>query len=795
MRKIFLVLLVSIISQSVSAQNGSIKGRVFGKINNQPVEFATVLVQNSSYGAKTDIDGNYEIKDIPPGLYNIEVSYLGFKKKVIFEVAVDNYKPSFVDIPLEKASNDLGEVRIKAGRIDRTAESPLSLKTIGVSEIRRNPGGNRDISKVIQSLPGAGSSVGFRNDIIIRGGGPSENRFFIDGIEIPNLNHFATQGAGGGPVGIINVDFLQDVGFYAGAFPANRGNSLSSVFDFRFKNPREDKWSSAFTLGTSDVGLRTEGPVNDKSALMVSVRRSYLQFLFQAIGLPFLPTYNDIQAKYKYKIDNKNEISYLVIGAYDVNKLNDISEPDQGQQFLLNLLPEQNQWNYTNGIVYKHYSKNSFQTLVVSRNMLSNRIFKHVNNDQSLPLTFEFNSQEIENKVRFENNIEKKGWTINYGAGAQYVKYNADNFASFSLPSGEIDSSKFNSEIDFFKYSIFGQVSRSFLGDKLSLSAGLRTDVHTFTKVAQNPLNQLSPRASASYMLTNKLSLNANVGRYYQTPSYTILGYKDSNNNFVNQQNNLPFIACNHLIGGIEYASNKNSRFSIEAFYKKYNNYPVSVNLSLALANEGGDFGVVGNEAVVPTAQARSYGVEFFGQQKLYKGFYGLLAVTLFRSQATNGTGTDFVATSWDQRFIVNLTAGKTFKRNIEVGAKFRLSGGRPFTPFDTLTSSLVNVWDVTNQGILDYNYINQNRLPFNHQLDIRIDKKWFFKKWNFNLYFDVQNAYAFQAKQPDILDVKRDNQGNPLLISGSTPARYQTQFVENLNGTVLPTLGVIIEY
>ncbi len=795
MRKLLVLLFVTLISQAVIAQNGSIKGRVFSKISNEPAEFATVVVQNTSYGAKTDIDGNYEIKDIPPGLYNIEVSYLGFKKKVIFEVAVDNYKPSFVDIPLEKVSNDLGEVTIKAGRIDKTAESPLSLKTIGVSEIRRNPGGNRDISKVIQSLPGAGSSVGFRNDIIIRGGGPAENRFFIDGIEIPNLNHFATQGAGGGPVGIINVDFLQDVGFYAGAFPANRGNSLSSVFDFRFKNPREDKWSSAFTLGTSDVGLRTEGPVNDKSALMVSVRRSYLQFLFQAIGLPFLPTYNDFQAKYKYKIDNKNEISYLVIGAYDVNKLNDIAEPDQGQQYLLNLLPEQNQWNYTNGIVYKHYSKNSFQTLVVSRNMLANRIYKYENNDEDSPLSFEFNSQEIENKIRFENNIEKKGWTINYGTGAQYVKYNADNFARFSLPNGSIDSSTFDAAIDFFKYSLFGQVSRSFLADKLSLSAGLRMDGHTFTEVAKNPFNQLSPRASASYMLTNKISLNANAGRYYQTPSYTVLGFKDSNNNFVNQQNNLPFIRCDHLIGGVEYATNKNSRFSIEGFYKKYNNYPVSVNRSLALANEGGDFGVVGNEAVVPTAQARSYGVEFFGQQKLYKGFYGLLAVTLFRSQATNGTGTDFVATSWDQRFIVNLTAGKTFKRNIEVGAKFRLSGGRPFTPFDTLTSSLVNVWDVTNQGVLDFNNINQNRLPFNHQLDFRIDKKWFFKKWNFNLYFDVQNAYAFQAKQPDILDVKRDNQGNPLLISGSTPARYQTQFVENLNGTVLPTLGVIIEY
>lgn len=794
--KIKFLLFSLLIGVSAYAQNGVIEGRVFNAINNEPLDFATVVVQNTTKGAKTDTNGNYKISGLEPGLYTLQVSTLGYEKKLMYEIAVDNYKSSFVDVPMKKKAKAVKGVKIVGQREDRNEESPLSLKTIGVNEIRRNPGGNRDISKVIQSLPGAGSSVGFRNDIIIRGGGPTENRFFIDGIEIPNINHFATQGAGGGPVGILNVDFLRDVGYFSGAFPASRGNTMSSVFDFQLKNPRRDKWSSAFTLGTSDIGIRTDGPINEKSGMMLSVRRSYLQLLFKAIGLPFLPTYNDMQFKYKHKINAKNEISYIMLGAYDNSVLNIPDSPDASQQYILGYLPEQNQWNYTNGIVYKHFSKNSFQTVTLSRNMLSNRLFKYTENDESLPLTFENNSREIENKLRFEHNTYAKDWKLTAGAGAQYVKYTNDNFQQFGNANGGVDSINFDAAIAFMKYSAFGQLSKQFLDNKFSLSLGLRMDGHSFTESAKNPFNQISPRLSASYNLSPKFSLNFNVGRYYQVPSYTILGYKDTLGNYVNRDNDLPYIRCDHLVAGIEYRTNKNTRFSVESFYKVYDNYPMSVYRGISLANLGGDFGVVGVEPVTPTSIGRAYGLELFAQQKFYKGFYGLAAVTLFRSEFTNAGSSDFVASSWDQRFIINLTAGKKFKRNIEVGAKFRLSGGRPFTPFDSLLSSVQSIWDAQQQGILDYTQINSGRLPFNHQLDIRVDKKWFFKKWNLNLYLDLQNLYAMAAAQPEILTVQRDAAGNPILDPASmNPSRYRMQYLNNNTGTLLPTLGIIIEY
>ena len=140
------------------------------------------------------------------------------------------------------------------------------------------------------------------------GGAPNENRFYLDDVEVPNINHFATQGSSGGPVGLINVNFIKEVDFYSGAFPANRGNALSSVMNFRQADGRDDRIGGTFLMGSSDFGVTLEGPVGDKTTFLVSARRSYLQFLFQALGLPFLPTYNDFQTKIKHKIDQKNEI-------------------------------------------------------------------------------------------------------------------------------------------------------------------------------------------------------------------------------------------------------------------------------------------------------------------------------------------------------------------------------------------------------------------------------------------------------------------------------------------------------
>jgi len=211
------------------SQSGVIKGRVFNEKNNEPLPFANVIIQGTNIGSTTDLDGRFIFSGLKPGYVKLVVSTMGFEKKVSNEFMVNNAKSANVEIGMKENVINLKEVVIKAAVFEKKEESPVSVKSLGISELERSPGGNRDVSRVIQSLHGVASGLSFRNDVIVRGGGPNENRFFLDEIEIPNLNHFATQGGSGGPVGIINIDFIKDIEFYSGAFPATRGNALSSV--------------------------------------------------------------------------------------------------------------------------------------------------------------------------------------------------------------------------------------------------------------------------------------------------------------------------------------------------------------------------------------------------------------------------------------------------------------------------------------------------------------------------------------------------------------------------------------
>lgn len=782
------------LSFSVVAQNGVIKGKVFNTINNEAIPFASVGITSLSIATTTDIDGNYELKNLIPGLYNITASFVGFSKKTIFEIQVNNFTPTVLNIGLDEKTDSLSVVEVTASPFNKTEESPVSLRTIGSSEIDRNPGGNRDISKVIQSLPGVASTVSFRNDIIIRGGAPNENRFYLDGIEVPNINHFATQGGSGGPVGMINVNFIREVDFYSGAFPVNRGNALSSVFDFKMKDGNSEKLVTTATLGSSDIGLTLDGPLGKKTTFIVSARRSYLGWLFKLLELPFLPIYNDAQFKAKIRLNEKNEISFIGLGAYDDFKLNLDANQTEQQKYILGYLPVNKQWNYALGTNYKHYFQKSYLTFVVSRNHLNNRSYKYLNNDESIDTNkvLDYVSQEIENKVRIENTYRNNGFKINVGAGFENVTYTNSTFNKITTTGGTV-LIDFDSKLNFNKYSAFGQISKVLFDQRLLISAGLRTDFSDYSSTMGNPLNQLSPRVSLALNITDALSFNFNTGRYYQLPAYTVLGYRDSASVLSNKQNNVTYITNDHIVAGFEYNTKINTKISVEGFYKIYSNYPFALRDSLSLANLGGDFGVIGNEPVVSISDGKAYGLEFLIQQKLFKGFYGILAYTWVKSQFQDKNG-DYKPSAWDNGNIVSATFGKKFKRNWEVGLKWRYQGGTPYTPIDAQTSSLKSVWDINGRGLVDYNKLNENRLNAFHQLDMRIDKKFFFKKWSLDIYYDLQNVYRAKADQPAILVLDRAADGTAQ-TDPSNPASYKTKLIDNSSGTSLSTLGIIIEF
>lgn len=791
-----------------SAQTGEIRGVVKNKNSNEPIPFANVVLQNTTIGTTTDIDGKYSIKNLKPGFYNVQVSYLGFKTQTIFEIQVVNSRPAIVNIEIEEDARSLQAVEVQASAFTRTEESPVSLRTIGVAEIQRNPGGNRDISRAIQSLPGVSSGASFRNDIIIRGGAPNENRFYLDGVEVPTINHFATQGSSGGPVGIINVDMIREVDFYSGAFPSNRGNTLSSVFEFKQKDPRTDKAAFRGIVGASDIGLIAEGPINEKLSYVVSARRSYLQFLFNAIGLPFLPTFNGFQGKVKYKIDNQNEVYFVGLGAIDQFALNTglnlsydpavnpnvDSQLVKQQRYILGNLPVNTQWNYTNGLVYKRYRKNGYHTFVLSRNMLNNVSFKYQDNDESKLKLQDFKSQESENRFRYENNIRtEEGWKINYGVNIDRARYFVENNTN-DLVGSTIVNRNFSNELFLTRYGFFGQVSKGFFGEILVLSAGLRVDGNNFAESMRNPLDQFSPRFSLSYNFAPKLSFNANVGRYYQLPAYTVLGFRDNAGNLVNRDNGVKYIGVDHYVAGFEYFGKKNFRSTLEGFYKNYFQYPFLLDQGVSLANLGSDFGVIGNAPVTSTNQGRSYGIEYLAQQKLSKGFYGIFSYTWVRSEFQNAAG-EFIPSAWDNRNIFTLTGGKIFKKNWELGVRYRYVGGAPITPYDPAITLTRSVWDVQQRPVFDFANLNTQRGGPTQQLDIRIDKKWNFEKWAFNVYVDVQNLLNQQTVLNPFIVAKIDPTTGAPIVDPNDPTRYLADQIPNTAGTRLPTIGIIVDF
>ncbi len=284
MKKSNLFLLSFLLTGYSYGQGGSIKGRIFNPINNDPVPFANIILLGTESGTVSDDEGNYIIQNIDPGLYNVKASFVGFRSKTIFEVQVTLARKVQLDIDLQEEAAELGEVVVNS-EFSRSNETPISVRKLNANEIERYPGGNRDISRVIQSLPGVASTASFRNDIVIRGGAPNENKFFIDEIEVPVINHFATQGSSGGPVGILNVNLIKNVDVITGGFPANRMNSISSFFEFQLKEGRRDKMFTQLTVGASELTLSNEGPLGENTSYIFSARRSYLQGLFTGKSL------------------------------------------------------------------------------------------------------------------------------------------------------------------------------------------------------------------------------------------------------------------------------------------------------------------------------------------------------------------------------------------------------------------------------------------------------------------------------------------------------------------------------
>ena len=752
----------------------------------QPLEGATVLLLGTSYGVVTNEEGKFTFLDVPTQTYNIQVSFLGYETQTLYNVILKSVGNIPLQFKLEEISESLEEVIVVQSPFKSSSETPLSTQTFSVVEIETYPGGNNDITKVVQSMPGISPSIGgFRNDIIIRGGAPNETVYYLDGIEIPNINHFSTQGSAGGPVGMVNVSFIREVTLSSSSFGAEYDNPLSGVLAFEQRDGDANGFGGNLRLGASETALTLEGPLfnTDKSkpaqtTFLFSLRRSYLQFLFELIGLPIRPDYWDYQWKIKHEIDAYNSLSFIGIGAIDDFSVKAPDEFDEEQQAALEQVPIIDQRSTTVGLAWKRKYKNGkgFLNTVVSSNRLENVFARYEDNTTKTGTIFQNDSYEWETKFRIQATQYGDQWKWSTGVNVQNSSYqNNTRFLYYDIA--------YNTDVNFVKYGLFLKASRAFLNDRLDFSWGIRSDADSFSE-GSSLLDNISPRLSFSYALTEnqRWKLNASAGRYFKIPTYTMLGFQNQQGIFANQQ--AAYTRSDHWVGGIEYNLTPASRFTVEGFRKNYANYPVSVIDGVSLANKGGGFEVLGNEAIRSEGEGQSSGVEVLFQQKLSNNFYGVFAYTFFSSEFSGADGV-LRPSVWDSRHLISFSGGYKLKRNWELSARWRFAGKNPYVPVD-LEQSIVSYPEL----ILDYDRLGEVKLNSFNLADIRIDKKWNFKNLSFNLYFEVQNFLAQPNPSPPEYGLNRGENGTLVLPK----SLVQLSTTEG-NSTPLPSFGFVLYF
>ncbi|WP_431435069.1 TonB-dependent receptor [Bacteroides hominis] len=788
-RTVFFLFLLSLLTAAGAQPMHQIKGTVIDKASRQPLEFINVLVLGLGRGGVTDAEGHFNIGDVPPGIYRLQASAVGYKTILTPEYIVST-KDLTIQIETEENLTELEGVTVTASPFRRDLESPVGLRIIGLQEIEKSPGANRDISRIVQSYPGvAFSPAGYRNDLIVRGGSPSENRFYLDGVEIPNINHFSTQGASGGPVGIINADLIREVNFYTGAFPTDRGNAMSSVLDFKLRDGDMERNSLKATLGASEVSLASNGHIGKKTSYLVSVRQSYLQFLFDMLGLPFLPTFTDAQFKLKTRFNATNELTILGLGGIDNMKLNTKLDGEKAE-YILSYLPKIQQETFTLGAVYRHYAGIHVQSVVVSHSYLNNRNTKYLNNDESSTdnLTLKLRSVEQEAKFRIENTSTFGNWKINLGANLDYSQYTNTTFQRVYIDEGR--TFDYHTYLGIWRWGIFGTVNYATTDERFTASLGVRTDANNFSSGMKGMSDQLSPRLSLSYRLTNGLYLSGNAGLYYQLPPYTGLGFKDNNGIWVNKR--LRYMSVSQESLGLSWHPGNTFELSAEGFYKQYDKIPFSIADGIPLACKGNDYGVIGNEALASTAQGRAYGIEILMKWLIAKKLNLASSFTLFKSEYRNNKQSEYIASAWDNRYIFNMSGTYNFPHNWSLGMKVSCIGGAPYTPYDVEKSSLVTAWNAQGRPYYDYTKYNTERLPAFGQLDVRVDKTFYLKRCMLGFYIDLQNVTNSKFKQPDIL------MSTGVIENPSAPIaeqRYKMKYISQKSGTLMPTLGITFEY
>ncbi|MBK9097083.1 MAG: TonB-dependent receptor [bacterium] len=718
-----IILLISAITTFAQELTGSMYGKVIDKTSNEPLIGANIIILGTDLGAATNAQGEFVINNIPPNTYQVRASVIGYNSVTKTDISVMPGRPAIVNFELTVTTIELEGVVVQSDYFIRNPIEVGSIKGFSNEEIRRSAGGFEDVVRAVSILPGVAQADPGRNDLIVRGGGPSENLYLIEGIPVQNINHFGTQGATGGPLSYINLDFVDATTFSTGGFSVLNGDKLSSVLTIDFREGRKDKIGGKGTISATQFGLDLEGPVTQNSTFIFSARRSYLDFIFKAADFSFVPEYYDGFAKFDWTIDNRNSISFLLISAFDnVKYFNDTEDQRYDNSRILG----SDQTQYATGLSYRHLFTDGFLNLTLNRNYVD---YNTQQSDSLLNPIFTNNSLEKENTLKADLIYKLSKITeVNAGISGKLINFEADVFVpEFVSTFGDsIPTTSINANENYSKFAAYTNLN-FLLIDRLNLNLGVRADYFSPTTTAKT---FFSPRFSASYRLTDITSFTFSTGVYHQSPSYIWLVGNEMNLELKN-------IRVNQYVLGVDQYFSADALFRVEGFLKDYFDYPTSLRRTyLIMANTGAgfagsdeNFASFGLDPLNSEGTGLAKGFEVSLQKKLSETpYYGILSLTYSEANFTALDNVERIG-SYDQTWIFNISGGYKINEEWEVATKFRYSTGKPYTPYNS-------------NGTQSVDQINTLRFPVNHSLDVRVDKRWFFTGWTLITYVDIQNIY-----------------------------------------------------
>ncbi|MFO7445746.1 MAG: TonB-dependent receptor [Ignavibacteriaceae bacterium] len=756
LRKILLTFIFTILTMPIFyAQTGEIAGDVKEKDSKQPLIGASVVVNGTNYGASTDINGYYRIINIPVGIYNVTISYVGYETVIQTDVIVKSGKNVRLNAELKWKQIENEEVVVVTGYFNKLEDSPISSHSLNNEEIRRSPGTREDVSRMLQNFPGVNFTSDDRNDLVIRGGSPVEVQFLVDNIEIPNPNHFGTQGATGGPIGMINTEFIEKANFYSGGFTSGYGSKLSGVMDINLRNGSKDNFGGKVDLNFGGTGFYLEAPFGDnKGSYLISAHRSFLELFKDILDFGGTPVYTNTQGKINYNFNPSQQISFLWLGGDDMIDIDYDLEVDDFETGKIDT-------NYYNNVKFrsrqltvgsnlKSFWSNNFYTQLTASHTYS----KFKTDIHSIDLVGFHNygsgelsgKQEINNNLSFSNisteqvsNIKlDASWIFNKTmmfTWGGYIKRNMFNYKILYVPPhpekpneyGQVEQS-WGSAINYKsvdKYGGFINLKQN-LFDLFTINAGLRVDRFDL-------INEISfsPRFTLLYDISNNLSLHAGYGKYYQNPEYIWITTSEEN------KFNLNDMRSDHYIVGLNYLITPGLRLLLEAYYKNYFEYPVASETGyemISMANSGAEYGVnLLTQKLISAGKGYSKGIDIMFHQKMTDSYYGILSYSYSK---TENKALDNILRpgAFDNRNVLNIVLGYQFSKEDELSLKFKYAGGRPYTPFE------MNKSIETGEGVLDLNRINTERYDDYQRLDLRYDERFFFKWGTLTTYISIEN-------------------------------------------------------